>query len=231
MTRLTNATAALAALLALAAPPADAATLDVEFTGLDLFYGFDGKTNIQTGPVAGDVDAVDAASFYVDDTLLGTIVGDITANLGIAGFRDIPVDGGTSGNDFGQSYFRIDFDAGDADSGLLNLGINDDAMVELRYVADRVQLTITGAATGISDQQPIDRVPGWPGFDAFETVRFTFSSSVVRDLEDDGTRLTQFRARGAGTIAQQNAVIPEPTTAAVAALMGAGLLARRRRHG
>ena len=221
--------AALGAAIALgsaAASSASAAQLDVEFTGMDLFYGFDGKANLQSGPTAGMTDAIDAATFYVDGVNVGTLVGGIDANLGIAGFTNIPVDGGTRTNLYANGYFRVNFDTGDLDSGLLNLGVDSAARVDLSYVGDRMQLTITGSNTDLYDQQPLARLPAWPGFGAGDTIRFTFSSSAMADMRDDGTKLTQFHARGSGTLAQ-TAPIPEP---AGLALLGLGGLASLRRR-
>ena len=210
------------------APTASAAMLDVEFAGMDLYYGFDGKTNLQSGPVAGNEDALDAATFYVDGVNIGTLTGGMNANLGIPGFRDIPLAGGTRSNLYENGYFRVNFDTSDLHSGLLNLGVDAASKVDLTYVGDRMQLTFTGSNTGLYTQQPIARLPAWPGFNPGDTIRFSFSSSSLSDVLGDGTKLTRFHARGSGTIAQDAAAVPEPAGLAVLAVGGLASLRRRR---
>ena len=209
------------------APTADAARLDVEFTGMDLYYGFDGSTNLQSGPRAGNEDALDAATFYVDDANLGTLVGNLSSNIGIAGLNNIPASGGTRSNLYAGGYFRVNFDTASLSSGLLNLGVDAASKVDITYVDQRLQIVVTGSSTDLYTQQPIDRLPAWPGFDPQQTVRFSFSSSNLTDLAYRDNKLVQFHARGSGTIAQQTAAVPEPASLAVLGLGGVALLRRR----
>jgi len=219
-----SATAVAAA--AMAAAPASAATLEVQFTGLDLFLGFDDDFNIQTGPTAGTIDELEAATFFVDDVEIGTIVGDITANVGLPGFL-IPAAGGITENLQPTGYFSLDFDTTSSEQGFLDLDVQGASLVEVFYTGDEIGLSLIGRASAIQFQQPLtDRLPAWPGFGDFETIVFSFVSTDLSDVEDNGHELTQFRASGSGTL--NGPAIPEP--ASLTAIAGAGILALRRRR-
>ena len=224
-TLLGGATALAAGAVALTPAPAAAAELEVQFTGLDVFFGFDGENNIQTGPVAGDVDQLQSATFYIDGTPVGTIAGDIEANIGLPGFF-IPAAGGTDSNRYEGGYFSLDFDTTDLDQGWVDLGAIDTAIVEAFYTGDQIGLSFFGRNTSVRNQQPLSRVPAFPGFDEFDTIRFSFVSTELTQMESDGHDLTQFHASGAGTLNQQTAV-PEPAVASLLAV--AGLVGLRRR--
>jgi hypothetical protein len=222
---MTKRLAVLAAAAGLAAPAAvtQAAELEIEFTGMDLFLGFDGLTNIQSGPVAGDIDELTSATFYLDGVPVGTIVGDIESNIGLPGF-DIPASGGTAENKWEGGYFSLDLDTTDNAEGFLNLAVDASFIAEVFYTGNEIGLSLFGENTGILDQQPLSRLPEWPGFDEVETVRFSFVSTNLTNVETDGAKVTQFQARGAGTLFQ----VPEPALASVLSLAGLGLLRRRR---
>ena len=70
-------------------------------------------------------------------------------------------------------------------------------------------------------------MPGFPGFDEFDTIRFSFVSTDLDAVESDGHDLTQFRASGAGTLNQDTTLVPEPAVASLLAV--AGLVGLRRR--
>ena len=208
----------------LAESEAAASVLEVQFTGLDLTMGFDGKNNIQTGEFAGQVDPFDSATFYVDGVSIGTLVGNMEANISLPGFF-IPVAGGSDDNRWEEGYFSLDFDTTSLTQGWLDLAVDDSFIVTAYYTGNEIGITIVGSNTGIKTQQGLEnRLPAWPGFSAFETIKFSFSSSNLTDVSDNGEFLTQFRAGGSGTLTQ----IPEPGSLAVAGI-GALFLLRRRR--
>lgn len=217
-----------AVLPAFIASNVQASTLEIQFSGMDLYMGFDGKRNIQTGPVSGDVDAIDAATFYIDGVSIGTLVGDMESNVGIPGFS-IPVEGGSDKNDWKQGYFSLDFDTTSFSQGWLDLAVDDSFIVTAFYTGDEIGLTLVGTNTGIKNQQDLsDRLPAWPGFDEFETIKFSFSSSRLSNVRDNGSILTQFEAAGNGTLSQDGFIIPEPGSLALVGIGGLALLRRRR---
>ena len=230
-TQTTLAAAALVAAGALAIPAesTQAKELEVQLTGLDLFFGFDGGSNVQSGPTAGDVDQVQSATFYVDGVSLGTLVGDISASFGLPGFF-IDADGGTAKNQFELGFVNFDFDTTDGSSGFLDLGFNSAFTAEIYYTGNEIGLSLFGSSDEIRSQQSIDRLPAWDGFDDFETIRLSFVSTNLSDVETENGLLSQFRASGSGTLDGVGDVVPEPTTAAVLGLGAVGLLARRRRR-
>ncbi len=217
-------TAAVAA-LGILSPSSEAAELEIQITGFDIFFGFDGKFNIQTGPSAGMADELEAATFFVDGESIGTLVGDMKANIGLPGFL-IPAAGGVTSNDQELGYFNVDFDTPVAGEGFLNLNVGSATSVTAFYTGNEIGLSFIGEADFIAGQEPLSRLPAWPGFDAFDLVTFSFVSTDLDDVETDGSVLTKFRASGSGTI--NGEAIPEPGTAAL--LASAGLIALRRRR-
>ena len=220
--------AALAATTLLSLPAA-AAQLEVQLTGLDVYFGQDGERNLQSGPVAGDVDELAGATFLVDGVEVGSVVGGVSANIGIPGF-DIPVAGGTDLNRYQDGYFALDFDTTDLGQGYLNLDVDDAFSVEATYAGGQLGLSIVGTNSGLLDQQPVGRIgeANWQGFDAFEEIRFTFVSTALADMQDDGAILTRFHATGTGSL-DQVSLVPEPATAGLLATAGLVSLRRRRR--
>ncbi|MEM7807853.1 MAG: PEP-CTERM sorting domain-containing protein [Planctomycetota bacterium] len=217
--------AASAAAIGVAAPNADAAELEIQLTGLDVFLGFDGKFNIQTAPTAGPRDDVEAATFFVDGVEIATVVGDISAGIGLPGFL-IPVDGGTTTNQQEQGYFNLDLDTTIGGEGWLNLNVGSSNAVTAFYTGNEIGISFIGEADFLAEQEPLTRVPNWPGFNDFDLITFSFVSTNITDVEDNGHSLTQFRASGAGTV--NGNAIPEPATAGLLAVAGLTALRRRR---
>ncbi len=221
--------AALAA--AVAAGPAAtstyAASLEVEFTGLDIFFGFNDKLILQSGEESGDVDEIQAATFYVDGESIGTLVGDISAAVGIPGFLISP-NGGTAVNQQGAGYFTLDFDTSIGGQGWLDLDVSQ-ASTTLFYTGNEFGISFFGRSNLVKAQEPLtNRLPEWPGFTEFEEITFSYVSTNLSDviINEEHDFVEQFRALGAGTI--QGEVIPEPATASLLAVAGLAVLRRRR---
>ena len=169
------------------ATPAQAVDVEIQFTGLDIFLGFDGKRNLQTGPAAGDFDQVQSATFFVDDQPVGTIVGDIRASLGIPGFN-IPVDGGTAQNQFTLGFFNIDFDTPNASEGFLDIDFANAATVTAFYTGGELGISLFGTADALTSQQPLSRVPGFPGLSPGDTITLSYVSTNLSQVVDNGQR-------------------------------------------
>ena len=227
------AAALLSAGLSLAATPtAEAVDLQVQLTGVDIYFGFDGSTNVQSGKFAGAPDQVDAATFFVDDVAIGTLQGFIQNSFGLPGF-DIDANGGVTQQKYGLGFINVDFDTPNGSSGWLDLSFRDALQTEVYYTGRELGISIFGSTAYFdeeSDQQLIARLPEWQGFDESQTFKITYTSTDLRSIIVEDGKLKQFQAKGTLNIVGGGAAVPEPSSLAAIGLGTVGLLARRRRR-
>lgn len=199
-----SACAALCA--AMAASVASAATIEIEFTGLDLSY--DGST------ISATADPLSSVTVEEDNVpVAGSPFGaSIFADLSIPGVTDIAVGGDTVVSSAGGT---LGLDLPGGDSVDLTLGEVTVSYVDLGFV----QFSFGGSVGSVDSQSlPAGLILGSP-------VSVSFSAPIT-SLSDDGTNLLSFTADGTGQI--EGPSIPEPTAAVLAALAAAGFVARRR---
>jgi hypothetical protein len=221
--------AALFGLLALqAAPAAQAATLEIQFTGLDLYYDgnniFDnGVHNTTRSGSPADADPLSSIQFYLDNTLVHTITSDVFADVFIADVGAIPVGGalltsGGNGNDFGIDLLTSSNDPGWG----LALDINS---LRIFYTGSKIAIAASGLASGI----PVQNLPPGLAFDPSEPLTIIMSSANLTGVTTGGGFVTSMHAAGTGNVAGK--LVPEPSSIVMLAIgfLGATLLGWRHR--
>lgn len=205
---------------------AGAATLDIQFTGLDLVY--DGTDIYDAGSIAGGggdstlADALTTVDFLVDGVLVGSLDTDIWADVLIKGVSDIPVGGGMVSSAGNGDAFGFDLITSVAVPGWgLALNLDD---VTVFYTGSGI--TLAGGA--LASSVPAQSLPFGLVIDAMDAVTIAFSSSNLSGLTDDGTYLTSFTTAGTANV-KGTAVVPEPSAMALLGLGVCGLIVVRRR--
>ena len=224
-------TSGLVAATALAMAPsfgatAQAADIEIEFTGLDLFFNDrGGSLQLRTEDGMGGVgqDMIDTINVYVDGTLVGSQMGGV-ARMAIPGFNGISENGGSDQNDYGLGYFAVDFTPTEYDNGEINMLVTASAAT-LFYEDQSVSFLLAG--DGLLDDPTQQPLPFGIVLSTADSVTFTWSASNVSDLQTDNGIVTQFQGRGAGTLFQDG-VVPEPASLSLLALGGLALVRRRR---
>jgi len=202
----------LVAVLAFEAQLLAAATLQIQFTGLDIEY--DGST-IST---VGGVDPLNTATFLIDGILAGpTLVAPtdiLSADIEID-VVDIPVAGGTGVTPIPAGSFVLSLLTGGLDL------ILDDVAVDY-LPTGFVDFVFSGALASVGSQD----LPY--GLEIGSEVTVSFSTQIASgSLVDDGTYLSAFSASGTGEIS--GAVVPEPASTLLL-LTGLSLLLPLRRR-
>lgn len=213
--------------LSLVVSPAQASTLEIAFTGMDLVYNgsaiYDAKsTNGGLGNPA-DADPLTAVNFSVDGSPVGSLSSDIALDVhipdvtGISSAANTNFSVATPGN---PGYFDllIGTNSPATDHLLVNL-----SSVNVSYldVANTIQFTF-GAAVSNTFAQNLPF-----GLEAGAPVTISFSAQIVPGSRtSDNGLITGFRASGTG---QYNTpLVPEPTTCVLAGLGLAALAVRRK---
>jgi hypothetical protein len=221
--------ATLALLLGAAAPVAQAATLEIQFTGLDLFYDgnnvFDNGVHntTRTGNPA-DADALTSMQFFLDNTLVHSINSNVFADIYITNMGAMPSAGGLltssgNGNTFGIDLFTSNNNPG------WGLAMNIDTM-QMFYTGSRIAISVSGLATSI----PVQMLPLGLEFDPSEPLTIVMSSANLTGVTNSGGFVTAMHAAGTGNVA--GVLVPEPGSMALLAIgfLGATLLGWRHRN-
>jgi hypothetical protein len=205
---------------------AEAATIEIQFSGLNLVYDgtniFDVTSDSGGGGNPAQSDELISMSFYVNDDLVGSVLTDeIFADVLISGVEEIPVDGGSvvSG---GGSYF--DLLTANSTPGW-GLGLNVGTM-QVFYSGSEIFIVGGGLASGLFAQD----LPFDIEFDPSQDITISFVSAALDNVTDDGEFLTGFNFSGTGNV-RGTRLIPEPATAGLALMSAcvlAAFLARRR---
>jgi len=222
------------------APAAHAETIPIEiqFTGLNFILDgasqdiFDAKASNSTraGTDPTKSDPLNSVEFQVDSTVYRDTT-DVYADLYVKDASGLPKGGGfiTTGGNGGGAGGAFGFDLfGTADAeGPWKLELNISSL-DVYYIGGGIAVAALGKVTSISGQSlPFSLAD----IDTSKDVSLTFSSSSLKDITNDGTSLTAFKAVGSGNITAT--LVPEPSTF-VGLLMGALVLvasasARRKR--
>ncbi|TWT47623.1 hypothetical protein [Botrimarina hoheduenensis] len=200
----------VAAVCLLSASLAQAATIELQFTGLDVLY--DG-TNITDANNAGadplGVVTVDVDGSPVAGSPFSTAV---SAELLIPGVFNIAVGGDTVMSAPGGSV-TVNLPAGN----FLTVALDSATITYLN--AGFARFAFGGAVANVTGQS----LPG--GLMMGDPISFSFSA-ILASQTNNGVDLLTFRASGTGEI--EGAVVPEPATALLAALAAPLALGRRR---
>lgn len=219
----------LAALLVcvLSAAPTIAATIKIQFTGVDLVY--DGEDIYDATDINGhnadstEADPLTSVVFSLDNVVQGTLLSDIFLDLFIPDVTGIPATPGFHEVFTSGGFFDLLFDSDSPDSTQrLMLDLNT---VNVTYLnASTFQFVFGASIADISNSN----LPF--GLQIGEPVEVSFSTNVSSSTTS-GNFVTSFVASGTGEVS--GPAIPEPSTGILAVLgVIAGLAAsgwRRRR--
>lgn len=221
--------ALVALLLAATLPAAQAATLEIQFTGLDLFYDgnniFDNGVHntTRTGDPA-DADALTSIQFFLDNTLVHTLSSDVFADIYITNMGAMPAFGGLLTSSGNGDTFGIDLLTSNNNPGW-GLALNIDSM-QMFYTGSKIAISVSGLATSI----PVQILPLGLAFDPNEPLTIVMSSANLSGVTTSGGFVTAMHAAGTGNVA--GVLVPEPGSMALLAIgfLGAMLLGWRHRN-
>ncbi len=218
---------ALLAMALLAASSAQASTLEIQISGLDLQYDgtniFDAGVHNTTG--SGDPaesDPLSLLEFYIDGNLVGSQNTNVFADIYIKDVLNIPVGGGGVVSAGNGDAFGIDLLTENQTPGW-GLALDIDTM-QFFYTGAEISITVAGLASSLFAQD----LPFGLAFDPNEQITIVLSSANLNNVTSAGGFLTGFDAAGTGNIA--GVLVPEPSSMVLAAFGAAALFFGYRRR-
>lgn len=194
---------AMVASFGLGSSAVDAATISIQFQGLNIAY-----SNATSDIVdVGNPEPLNLVEFYVDDDVVGSFASGVTIDLDIPGLPAIPLTGGVVNSAAGGSLY-LDFGAGD----FLDLEL---ASATVAYVSATatVNFTFGGSVASINGQS----LPF--GLELGDPVSMSFSTQVTSgSLVGAAGNIGSFLASGSGEVS--GALVPEPSSLGLLALGG-----------
>lgn len=220
---------AMCALVAFSlAAPLSAATIEIQFTGMNLTY--DGSAIYDDGSTAGgladpaDADPLATVDFFIDGVPAGSLSNAISLDVfipnvtGISSAANTVYNQTTVGN---PGFFDLLIGTSPLAAEFLTIDLEE---VNITYidVLNIVQFTFGAAVSDVFAQN----LPF--GLQIGDPVSVSFSSQLTPGTKtDDGSVITGFDATGTGEI--RGTLIPEPATCLLAAFGLIGCLAVRRK--
>ena len=220
---------ALLAAAILSASFANAGTLEIQFTGLNLQYDgtdiFDAGTHNTIGIGSpAESDPLTSMNFYLDGSLVGVLNADIFADIYIKDVLNIPAAGGLVTSGGNGSTFGVDLLMKNQTPGW-GLALSIDSM-QFFYTGSKIAISVSGLASDLFAQDlPFDLA-----YDPFQPITIVMSSANLSNLTTAGGFVTGFNAAGTGNVAGTGFLVPEPAGIALAATGIVALLALGRRR-
>jgi hypothetical protein len=210
-----------------------AASIEIQFTGLDLRYAngdldptleiFDATSPIGGTGVPGVSDPLTTVSFFNNGALVGTLNTNVFADVFVDNVGNLPVAGGVINTGGNGNTFGFDILTSNSVPGWgLALNINQ---FQIFYSGAGITIAGTGLATSV----PAQALPFGLAIDPGQQISIVFSSTNLTNVTNAGGFLTGFGASGTGSI--RGTLVPEPSSIVLGSLGGAALVwaARRRR--
>jgi hypothetical protein len=198
---------------------ASAATIQIQFSGLDLVYNgssiYDATSATGGSGNPAVSDSLFTMTFIKDGVLQGTLTQNIYADIAINGVTNIPVGGGTVYSTGGGFFDLLTSAAG------WGLALDVASGFQVTYNQTSINFLGSGLASNIFAQSlPFGLAIGDP-------VQISFSTGNLTNLTSSGGFLTGFHSSGTGEVA---GTVPEPGTLLLlgTGLVGIASFARRR---
>jgi len=227
---------ALASVLAVTTLNAGAATLRIEFNGLDFKYDAAGNLYDAAGIAGGTgngatSDPLAIVQFFTGSTLLGTLSANIYADFLFQQVNNIPSAGGTVTSGDLSTGFGFDILT---QPGTPGWGVDLEVSQVMVTYDPGSAAPIGVTAIAVADSLFYQNLPSFLGgqqFDTTQPINITFSASDLANVTSSGGFLTGFDASGNGNIRGTISGVPEPSEYLMAGLglLGLGYFIRRKK--